>query len=128
MLSVLVEVALLKLVIVPEVARLTIPPALLVMPVIAPDPPRLIVPVLVKFASAVVILLVPLMAVVPAFVRVVIEQVPPMFNVYVAALLSVPVPDRDAGRAVVVVIVPLLVSVTPVTTSAVAHVNVPLFV
>ena len=42
-LSVLVEEALLKLVIVPELIRFTIPAALFVIPVIAPDPPRLIV-------------------------------------------------------------------------------------
>ena len=54
-LSVLVEVALLKevMVLVPE--WLTIPKALLVIPVIVPDPLIFIVPMLVKLARAVVL-------------------------------------------------------------------------
>jgi hypothetical protein len=111
-LSVLVEVALLKLVIVPEVARLTMPPALLVIPAIVPDPPRLSVPVLVKLARAVVIAPVPVMAVVPELVRVAIEQVPPIFSVLEAAFVK---PPPVPAKAVPTVKVPLLVKVTPVT-------------
>ena len=51
----LVLVALLKLVIVPELVRLTVPPVLLVIPVIVPEPTKFIVPVFVKFANAVLI-------------------------------------------------------------------------
>jgi hypothetical protein len=64
-LSTLVEVALLKLVIVPELERLTIPPALLVIPVIVPDPPRLIMPVFVSLARAVLIAPLPVTSIVP---------------------------------------------------------------
>ena len=102
-LSKLEAVALLKLVIVPEVVKLTIPLALLVIPAIVPEPPRLIVPVLVRFAKTVVIFPDPVTAKVPELERVVIEQEPPRFKVF--ALDKAPAPES----AVLTVVVPLLV-------------------
>jgi len=84
-LSILAEPALLKLVIVPELVRLTIPLALLVMLVMAPAPPRFKLSVLISEF---------------------IEQEPPMFNV--PAFVSFPVP----ANAVPTLSVPLLVTVT----------------
>jgi len=111
MLSVLVEVALLKLVIVPEELKLTIPAALLVIPAMVPVPLRLIVPKLVRFARTVLMAPAPVMVAVPVFVNVVMELVPPRLSV--PALVSPPVPES----AVATVKVPLLVSVTPVITT-----------
>jgi hypothetical protein len=79
--KVLVEVALLKVVIVPELERFTIPPALFVIPAIVPEPPKLIVPVLVKFATIVDITPDPVIAIVPAFDRVLIDTAPEVFRV-----------------------------------------------
>jgi len=84
-LSILAEPALLKLVIVPELVRLTIPLALLVMLVMAPAPPRFKLSVLISEF---------------------IEQEPPMFNV--PAFVSFPVP----ANVVPTLSVPLLVTVT----------------
>ena len=109
--KVLVALALLKLVIVPELDKFTIPAALFVIPAIVPDPLRLTVPVLVKFASAVLIAPEPDTLVVPELVNVVIEQVPPIFKVPVAAFVNPPVP----ARAVPTVNVLLLVNMKPVT-------------
>ena len=94
--------------------------ALLVKAVIAPVPESLTVPLLVNVA--VVIAPVPLMAIVPPLALVIVptEEVPPIFRVPVAPLANVPVPDNAA----VAVMVPLLVSVTVVTVSAVAQVKV----
>jgi len=103
MFSMLAAVALLKLVIVPDVVRFTIP--LLVIPVIVPDPPRLSVSALVKFATAVEIFPAPLTVVVPLFVKVVIEQLPPMLSVHVEAFANDPAP----AKAVPIVNVPLFV-------------------
>jgi len=111
MFSVLVEVALVSAVIVPELARLIMPPELFVIPVIVPVPFKLSVPVLVKLARAVEMAPDPLMATVPALASVVTEQVPPIFSVPVAAFVKLPVP----AKAVATVKVPLFVSVTPVT-------------
>ena len=102
---ILVDVALLKFEIVPELTRFTVPPALLVMPVIAPVPLRLRFPVLVKLARAVLIAPAPLMDVVPALANVVIDEVPPIFRVLIASFVNVPVPDK----AVLTVNVPLFV-------------------
>jgi len=113
MLSVLVAAALLNEVIMPELLRLTMPAALFVIPAIVPVPFKLMIPVLVKLARMVEIAppLVLVMVAVPAFVSVVMEQVPPIFKVRVALLVSPPVPVS----AVATVKLPLLVSVTPVT-------------
>ena len=99
------EVALLKLVIVPEFSRLTIPAALLVIPAIVPEPPKLIVPVFVKLARTVLIAPDPVIPIVPAFVSVVILDVPPTFKVPVALFVNPPAPES----AVLTVKVPLLV-------------------
>ena len=112
MLSVLVAVALLKEVIVPELLRLTMPAALLVMPAIVPVPPRLIVPVLVKLARAVVMLPEPVTKIIPALVRVAIEQAPLMLSVLFAKLVNPPVPDRVP--AILIVVDPDSVSAPPV--------------
>ena len=103
MLSVLVAVALLKAVIEPELVRLTVPPALLVMPVIVPVPVRFNVPVLVKFASRVVIGPPSVLVKVPALASVLMEEVPPILSVPV--LVKPPAPER----IVPTVRVPLLV-------------------
>lgn len=122
-LNVLVDVALLKLVMVPELLRFTIPAALLVIPAIVPDPFKFIVPVLVKLASTVVIAPEPLITVVPELVSVVIEQVPLMLRVL--EFVNVPNPEM----AVVALTVPLLVSTLALETeSNVPQVRVPLFV
>lgn len=94
MLRVLVAVALLKAAMEPELARFTVPPALLVMPVIVPVPLRLSVPVFVKFARAVVIGPPPVLVAVPALESVVIETVPPRFSVPDEPLVKAPPPDR----------------------------------
>ena len=120
-LSVLVDVALLNEVIVPELLRFTMPPALLVMPAIVPDPPRLRMPVLVKLARTVEIAPPLVTVTVPALVRVPIEQVPPIFKLWLAVFVNIPVP----ASAVLAVMVPLFVSVTPVTVRSVPTVNVP---
>ena len=122
-LSVLVAVALLKLVIVPEPEWFTIPAALLVMPVIVPEPLRLIVPVFVKFGNDVVLVAVPLIANVPEFVLVVIEDDPPVIFTVPVVFAKVPVPVKEVAEF----IVPVLVSITPVTVRAVAQVKAPLF-
>ena len=123
-LSVLVEVALLKEANVLEPEWLTIPPALLVIPVILPEPLTFTVPVLVKLASTVVHVAIPLMANVPAFVIVVGLHVPPVIFTVPKVFDKIPVPVNEVAEF----IVPVLVSVTPVTVSAVAQVNVPVFV
>src|SRR5215207_4920970 len=105
MFSMLVAVALLKAVIVPELARFTVPPALLVIPVIVPVPLRFTVPVLVKFARAVEIWPAPVLVIVPALVSVVMEEVPPRLRVPIALLVMAPPPEN----AVPAVMVPLLV-------------------
>jgi hypothetical protein len=110
-LNVLVEVALIKLVIVPELMRFTIPPALFVIPVMVPDPLRFSVPVFVKLATAVVVVPVPVRYTVPVLVKVVIEQVPPMLRVPVAEFSIPPVPESPVPT----VRSPLLVNVIPVT-------------
>ena len=102
-LSVLVAVALLKEVIVLEPEWLTIPAALLVMPVIVPKPWILTVPVLVKFASAVVIAPEPVIVAVPELAKVVIEEALPIFTV--PLFDNEPAPDK----AVLTVRVPELV-------------------
>ena len=111
-LNVLVDVALLKLVIVPELARLTMPPALLVIPAIVPDPWRFNVPVLIKFKRTVLIAPEPVIVAVPKFVSNVIEQVPPIFNVPVALLVRLLAPARaDATVNIpLLVVVPLIVT------------------
>ena len=101
--SVLVDVALLKAVIVPELDRLTIPAALLVIPAIVPLPPKLRVPVLVKLAVTVEIAPEPVTLIVPEFDNVVVETLPPVFRV--EALAKVPAPES----AVPTVNIPLLV-------------------
>ena len=108
--SVLVDVALLKLVIVPELLKLTVPPVLFVMPAIVPDPLRFIVPVFVKFASAVLIAPEPETVTVPALASVVTELVPLMLSVPEDPFVNDPAPLR----AVPTVSVPLFVLV-PVT-------------
>ena len=120
--SVLVAVALLNDVIVPELVILKTPAALFVIPAIVPEPPRLIVPVFVKFASVVVNAPEPVTPIVPAFVRVATEQVPPILSVLAAVFDNAPVP----ARAVLTVIVPLLVSVVPVTVRLVPKVSAAL--
>ena len=105
--------------IVPDELKLTIPAALLVIPAIVPVPLRLMVPVLVRFARAVLIAPEPVMVAVPVFVNVVMELVPPRLSVLV--LVSPPVPES----AVATVKVPLLVRVTPVITT-VGNVTGPL--
>jgi hypothetical protein len=111
-LSVLVEVALLKLVIVPEELKLTIPPVLFVIPAIVPDPCKLIVPVFVKLARAVEILAPLVIVIVPELVRVFIEvAVAGLLTFNMEALESVP----DPARAVETDNVPLFVNVIPVT-------------
>jgi len=84
--------ALLKLAMVPELVRLTIPAALLVMPAILPEPPRFKVPLLVKLASTVLMTPVPVMVVVPELANVVNELVPPIVSVPV--FVKVPEPDN----------------------------------
>jgi hypothetical protein len=108
--SVLVAVALFRLVMVPELARFTRPLALFVMPAIVPDPFRLSVPVFVKLARAVEIAPAPVMVTVPELDKAVIELVPPMLSPPVALLVRVPAPES----AVPTVNVPLFVRV-PVT-------------
>ena len=78
----------------------------MVMPVIAPEPLILIVPVLVKLARAVLIAPAPVMVAVPELVRVVIEEVPPIFSVPVAPFVNVPAP----ASAVPTVNVPLFIN------------------
>jgi len=110
-LSVLVAVALLNAVIVPEFARLTIPAALFVMPAIVPELFRLIVPVLVKFARRVEIAPDPVTPIVPALASVVTEEVPPMFNVLPTLLVRVldPASAVDTVKVPLFVVVPLMV-------------------
>ena len=128
MFRILVAVALLKDAIVPELTRFTIPPALLVIPVIAPEPVRLSVPILVKFARAVVIVPVPDFVIVPELARVVVDKVPPLFKV--PRFVKAPAPDNAVftvtiePRAILrvpvietlgitVAVVPLIVFVVP---------------
>lgn len=110
-LRVLVAVALLNDVIVPELVRLTIPPALFVMPVIEPEPLRLIVPVFVKLASAVVVVPLPVRSSVPALARVVMEHAPLRFSVFDALLVKELDPARvpETVNVVLLVVVPLMV-------------------
>ena len=70
MFNILVEAALLNVVIVPELIKFTMPFALLVMPVIAPEVFRLMVSVLVKFTVEVDEILAPVIDTVPALVSV----------------------------------------------------------
>lgn len=111
MFNVLVAVALLNDVIVPELFRLTTPPALLVMPAIVPEPLRLIVPVFVKLPSAVVVVPLPVRSIVPAFVSVVMEHDPLRFSVFVALLVKAFDPARavETVKVVLFVVVPLMV-------------------
>jgi len=117
----------LKLVIVPEVVRFTMPPVLLVIPAIVPDPLRLIVPVLVKPASKVVKLPEPLTARVPELLKPPdvepIEHDPPRFNVLVFD--NVPVAPASA---VLIVNVPLLVYEPLTVTLGMEVVDEPLMV
>ena len=94
----LVEVALLNVVIVPELERFTNPPALFVIPAIVPEPPKLIVPVLVKFAKTVDIAPDPEIAIVPAFDRVVIDTAPEVFRV--PLFVNEPPPDNVPTESV----------------------------
>ena len=96
----------------------------MVIPVIAPEPLIFIVPVLVKLASTVALVAVPLRAKVPALVLFVILQLPPVIFTVPDVFDKVPVPVNDVAE----LMVPVFVSVTPVTVSAVAHVKVPPFV
>ena len=105
MLSTLVAVALLNAVMVPELARITTPPALLVIPVRVPVPLRWIVPVLVKFARGVEIGPAPVLFKVPALSSALIEALPLRLSVPVALLVNLPVPSRVDP----IVSVPLLV-------------------
>jgi len=105
MLSVLVAVALLRLVMVPELDKLITPAALLVMPEMVPEPLRFSVPVLVKLAKAVEIAPAFVMVTVPALARVVIDDDPPKFKVPVALLVKLPVNDAS-DKAVDTVNVP----------------------
>jgi hypothetical protein len=122
-LSVLVEVALLKLVIVLDPEWFTIPPALLVIPVIVPEPLILIVPVFVKFANAVVVVPTADLFIIPAFSRVVIAHEPapaPLkYNVPLELFVNLPVPAKTDET----VKFPLLVRVTPVTVTLVKLYN-----
>ena len=124
------------------------PPALLVIPVIVPEAVILIVPVLVKLASAVVIVPVaPLRLTIPALARVVIEQdglaVPLILTVPVAAFVKLPVPLNRVPTVnvplfVTVMVVIVVVGIDNVPVSAwalvlnvctpVLAVKVPLFV
>ena len=90
--SVLVAVALLKAVIVPELARFTTPLALLVIPVIVPVPLRLIIPVFVRLTRAVVIVPTPDFVIIPALARVVVDKVPPQFKL--PRFVKAPAPDN----------------------------------
>ena len=119
-LSKLVAVALLRVPIFPELTRWIVPPVLFVIPVIVPDPPRLRVPVFTKFAAAVLIVPEPFIFVVPALVRVVMEQLPLIVSVVVPgdALVNAPTPKS----AVETVSTLLLVAVTPVSTAKFATV------
>lgn len=105
---------------------MTIPAALLVIPVIVPEPVMLTVPVLVKLPAPVVVVPVPERSTVPALARVAIEQLPLKFNVAAAAFVSPPVP----AKVPLGVIVPVLVNVTPtpVTVKVVPDVKAPLLV
>lgn len=110
MFSTLVAVALLKAVMAPELFRLTIPEALLVIPAIVPEPFRLIVPVFVKPAMRVEIAPAPEIAVVPELLKPPdvepMEHVPPIFKV--PLFVKVPVAP---SRAVPTVSVPVFVYV-----------------
>ena len=121
MLSTLVAVALLNAVMAPELARFTIPPALLVIPEMVPVPLRFSVPVLVKFAREVEMGPAPVFVVVPALASVVIETIPPRFSVPPAPLVNVPVPERVFPT----VRVPLLVWVPAIVTLAMAVIVEP---
>ena len=107
--------ALLNALMAPELVRLTVPPALLVILAIVPDPLRLIVPVLVKFPSGIVMGPGPVLVIVPVLTRVEIETVPPTLSVLAAPLLNVPVPER----VVPTVRIPLLVYVPVMATLAI---------
>ena len=122
MFRVLVAVALSNAVIEPEPIRLTVPPALLVMPVSVPVPLRFNVPVLVKFARAMVIGPPLVLLAVPALARVLMETVPPRLRVPAAPLVKPPVPERRVPT----VSVPLLVYVPVILTLAIDVVVVPL--
>jgi hypothetical protein len=89
-------VALLNEVMVLEPEWFTVPPALLVIPEMVPDPLILIVPVLVKLLSIVVMVPVPDLLMVPLFASVVIEQPPARvkFRIPEEPLVSVPAPVR----------------------------------
>lgn len=100
----LVAVALSKAVMVPELAKFTIPAALLVIPVIAPEPPKLRVPVFVKLAVAVEVAPEPVMFIVPELSNVLTEIVPLLLNV--PALTKIPAPPSDE----LIAKVPLLVN------------------
>ena len=110
-LRVLVAVALLNDVIVPELVRLTTPAALFVIPAIVPEPPRLIVPVFVKLARSVEIAPDPVTPIIPAFERAVTEQVPPMFSVFAALLVNVlePASAVETVKVPLFEVVPLIV-------------------
>ena len=105
MLRVLVAVALLKAVIVPELLRFTVPPALFVMPVMVPVPFKFIVPVLVKFARTIVMGPAPVLVKVPALASMVIETGPPRFSVPAAPLVKAPAPERLSPTVSVPVLV-----------------------
>ena len=122
--SVLVAVALLKLVMVLEPEWFTVPPVLLVIPVIVPEPLILIVPVFVTFANAVVLVAFPLIAKVAAFVLVVIEHEPPVIFTVPEVFDKVPLPVNEVAEF----IVPVFVNITPVIVNKVEQVKVPLLV
>ena len=92
MLSMLVAVALLKELIKPELKRLTVPPALLVMPTIVPVPLRFIVPVFVKLARAVLMGPGPVLVKVPALAKTLMDDSPPKLKAPAALLVNAPVP------------------------------------
>ena len=123
-LRVLVAVALLSVVIVPEFSRFTVPPALLVIPATVPVPLRLRVPVFVKFAKAVEIGPAPVLVIVPALARVLMETLPPMLSVPPALFVSEPVPVR----LIPIVRIPLFVRVPSMLTLAMDVFVVPLMV
>lgn len=103
-LSVLVAVALSKSVTVLEPEWFTIPAALLVIPVIAPEPLMFNVPVFVRLANAVVIVPEPSWPIYPELASVVTEIDPVLLNV--PALANIPNPASDE----LIAKVPLLVN------------------
>jgi len=111
MFNVLVDVALLNEVMVPDAVILTIPPALFVIPVTVKVPFKFNVSVLVKLANTVVTDPDPVIFVVPALEYVPIEHAAPILTEHKLLLLNPPVP----ASAVPTVKFPLFVKVIVVT-------------